>query len=534
MTVTLIKGEGLAAKDRNLMGREYSSDPYVVMELQTTVNEEATTLQIGKSKTLYKTLSPEWNETFTLEQPVSADALMDPANPPTLVFRIFDYDFGMTADDAMGVVTIPITELSKDSSTTEWYEVPASSAEGAKGKIQVAIESKIIYKASSANVDGSDVIVDESKERPSLSEKRRPPKANSTGHDTRGKVRKDGKPSSRASRTTSSKSIDTMGLKVIVHKGEALAAMDRNIILGRNTTSDPYVIVELQTPSKSPTDQEDGAAAPEITTHSLGKTKVSYKTLNPSWEETFTLENPLPGDSLDRANPPSLVLKIFDYDFGMTADDNMGVVTIPIESLSRNINTTEWYEVPESSASGATGKIQVSIETTVTFKTKDGAGSKKRLQKKSPTARPGENTQRERRRRPEGDRKTAEMDGSNSHRQEGRRLKKNGLTSQSERISSTREMDDSGRRKPRALKKTQSISAASDHGRGTSPKRTLEEPRRMKRTVGRTRSSNELGTRMAQDSKAQSLSSTTDHGRKGSPKRTLDEPRRMRRTVSKA
>jgi phosphatidylserine decarboxylase len=81
LTVTLIEGRGLVAMDRNGF-----SDPYVVLD----IGEHR-----KRSKIMYKTLEPVWNEVFEL-------ALPDPP-PPLLHLRLWDKD-KVGKDDRMGVV----------------------------------------------------------------------------------------------------------------------------------------------------------------------------------------------------------------------------------------------------------------------------------------------------------------------------------------------------------------------------------------------------------------------------------------------
>lgn len=146
ISFTLVKGEGLAAKDRNVMGKRTTSDPYCVVTLETSVpgsrgKPKTTKQELGKTKTIMKTVDPEWNESFDCTLPCAV--LQDPQNPPKLKFEIFDYDKG-SDDDAMGTVIIPIKlDPPKDSKTKEWYKVPADSAKNAKGKIQVAMDIEI-------------------------------------------------------------------------------------------------------------------------------------------------------------------------------------------------------------------------------------------------------------------------------------------------------------------------------------------------------------------------------------------------------
>ena len=145
--VTLVRGEGLAAKDRNLLGKKTTSDPYVVVELHTksTASSETTVKQLFRTKTIKRTVNPEWNELHKLEEPLLANVLQDKENPPTLVLRIYDEDIGRK-DDLMGVVTIPLEAVNKKEAKS--YMIPASSAKGAKGTLVVAIESRVIFAAA--------------------------------------------------------------------------------------------------------------------------------------------------------------------------------------------------------------------------------------------------------------------------------------------------------------------------------------------------------------------------------------------------
>jgi hypothetical protein len=121
LKLTILQGTGLVAKDRNLLGRKTTSDPYV----EVWANNE----MIAKTCTIWKTLDPTWNETFTLK--LSGDA-------PKIALKIWDED-RMSEPDAMGTVTIEIP--TKRGDTTEWYDVPKNSAKHASGQLQVRLET---------------------------------------------------------------------------------------------------------------------------------------------------------------------------------------------------------------------------------------------------------------------------------------------------------------------------------------------------------------------------------------------------------
>ena len=144
LSMTIICAQGLAAKDRNILGKRVSSDPYVVVELHTKAPaggaENDVTERIFQTKVMKRTLDPVWNESFTMPKPIPKEALRDSSNPPTLVLRIFDKD-NLRKDDSLGIVTVPL-EVEQRNETTS-YEIPASSARGAKGKLVVSIETKV-------------------------------------------------------------------------------------------------------------------------------------------------------------------------------------------------------------------------------------------------------------------------------------------------------------------------------------------------------------------------------------------------------
>jgi hypothetical protein len=70
-------------------------------------------LQTHKTKTIYKTLEPVWNESFTTSLN---------SHPDQLYVDIFDYDLvGM--NDFLGRAKIPIASIQPDSTVDEWYDL---------------------------------------------------------------------------------------------------------------------------------------------------------------------------------------------------------------------------------------------------------------------------------------------------------------------------------------------------------------------------------------------------------------------------
>ena len=91
-TIAILKGRGLAAKDRSGFVRALSSsDPYFVVKFKD---------RKYKSEVKPKTLDPEWNS-----QPFDAGMVTD-AEPKLLKIKVFDHDY-VGSDDFMGIVMIP-------------------------------------------------------------------------------------------------------------------------------------------------------------------------------------------------------------------------------------------------------------------------------------------------------------------------------------------------------------------------------------------------------------------------------------------
>jgi tellurium resistance protein TerZ len=128
--LTLIRGDDLAGKDRNVFGKK-TSDPYV--EIFT--SDGATNKNVAKSKTIKKNVSPTWNETFRF----SVSTTLEDAIPVQL--KIYDEDL-LTDPDLMGIVTVLISPMASQDSTS-WFDVPPESAKNAKGKLEIAIKTKV-------------------------------------------------------------------------------------------------------------------------------------------------------------------------------------------------------------------------------------------------------------------------------------------------------------------------------------------------------------------------------------------------------
>lgn len=131
LRVSVIQGSDLVAKDRNFMGKKTTSDPYVEILLGT----GRAYVRIGKTKTIYKNLSPQWNET------IATRVRYIEHGGSNIMFRIFDED-KFSDPDNMGIVTLPLV-WKDDSGSPQWYDIPKNSAKNAKGKIQLQIQTQV-------------------------------------------------------------------------------------------------------------------------------------------------------------------------------------------------------------------------------------------------------------------------------------------------------------------------------------------------------------------------------------------------------
>ena len=144
LDILLVQADNLAAKDHNILGQPTTSDPYCVVRVlpqgersRSALGGDDTTIFLGKTTPVLKTLAPKWGLAFQTEIPwreLTEDAFVE--------ITIMDYDtFG--EDDLIGVVPvhIPVRQLG---TTTKWYGVPAMSAggESATGRIQCTLTTK--------------------------------------------------------------------------------------------------------------------------------------------------------------------------------------------------------------------------------------------------------------------------------------------------------------------------------------------------------------------------------------------------------
>ena len=117
VSITIIEAAGLIAMDKSMLNSKGKSDPYV--QLQAAVNDGAkiSTTVFDKTKHKKGTLSPTWNESFTME--------LTAHHSPLVHLLLFDKDFG-SGDDEMGEVKIDLFELKDGIQHKAWHNVKPS------------------------------------------------------------------------------------------------------------------------------------------------------------------------------------------------------------------------------------------------------------------------------------------------------------------------------------------------------------------------------------------------------------------------
>ncbi|KAJ8613409.1 hypothetical protein CTAYLR_002266 [Chrysophaeum taylorii] len=131
LRICVFRGEGLVAKDRNLLGNKTASDPYAVVHVNGT--------RVGQTKYVSHTLSPEWNDYF--------EAVVDISKSVSVRLELFDRDIG-NADDAMGEVVVDARrevstaarQSAESSSYTKWYNVRTTkNCKNATGRVLLGL-----------------------------------------------------------------------------------------------------------------------------------------------------------------------------------------------------------------------------------------------------------------------------------------------------------------------------------------------------------------------------------------------------------
>ena len=140
-SINVYQGKDLAACDTNIFGKESSSDPYVIASILP--GGSSAPIQIGQTRHVVSTLRPKWNEKLSKLIPPGSF----PSDDFIVELKVMDYDL-IGEDDCMGIVHIPM-KVETGAKATQWYQIPADSAEKASGSIQAALEAEIVYSIDS-------------------------------------------------------------------------------------------------------------------------------------------------------------------------------------------------------------------------------------------------------------------------------------------------------------------------------------------------------------------------------------------------
>ncbi|KAG7910329.1 hypothetical protein KL907_001220 [Ogataea polymorpha] len=125
MTMRVIRGSGLPSADSN--GK---SDPFTKVYL----NDE----EIFKTKTIKKTLDPEWNQETSFE--------VDNRVNSVLRFKVSDWDFGLEQDDKLGEVKLNMSEINPFAEGVQEMTLPLKDDDGEPaGELVVAFSFKPSY-----------------------------------------------------------------------------------------------------------------------------------------------------------------------------------------------------------------------------------------------------------------------------------------------------------------------------------------------------------------------------------------------------
>jgi C2 domain/Leucine rich repeat/Leucine Rich repeats (2 copies) len=125
ITVHCVRARNLAAADSNGF-----SDPYVILK---------SGAQKKKSKTIKKTLDPEWNEQLTI---------IPKPGVTQLVLHVYDWDLG-SSDDFLGELVFDVNQLSLDGQEN-WYTL-----QGRQGKTDTHVKGDILLAFTKSGMSTS-------------------------------------------------------------------------------------------------------------------------------------------------------------------------------------------------------------------------------------------------------------------------------------------------------------------------------------------------------------------------------------------
>jgi len=110
LAINVKECKGLPSMDSNGF-----SDPYVVIKVLDAKDQDATKIKGKRTKTIKKTLNPEFNSLVSLKYNKKADL-----EGKWLQIEVWDWDLG-TSDDFIGKVLVDASGVPQDVKTTSIY-----------------------------------------------------------------------------------------------------------------------------------------------------------------------------------------------------------------------------------------------------------------------------------------------------------------------------------------------------------------------------------------------------------------------------
>lgn len=296
ITIIVLEGRNLVPKDSSMLGKRTTSDPYVKIIHGPRL--------VGKTAIIKQTLDPKWRGEVFREMLYPSFLNLY----KTIELSIFDNDL-IGNDDPMGTVYLELPNDLQAAKFDRWYPVEKGLGQNycsdATGELLVEIQ---IRDPTSQEEEEKEGIESETAKTPL-----------------------------------------TIITKIL--EGKDMVAKDTNL-LGKPTTSDPYVVVHLGNKR-------------------LGKTKISHKTLAPKWNDEI-FQTTVSRETINSYR--MMELHIFDHDV-VGSDDPMGTVyvKIPDDFLEHPTKDTRWYRVErgqgQNFCTDAAGALRVEMhgELKITF-----------------------------------------------------------------------------------------------------------------------------------------------------------------------
>lgn len=308
---------------KNIIGvnkKNGTSDPYIVAWLQNVAGREIKRERF-QTKTVSKTLSPEWDERFTFGQEYDLNSSGD---LPTLVLSMYHVGGLMKTDEAMGKITIPLDTIDPNGGTSSsWYPLVGDSRTmkfAAAGEVYVKVAFSGPVIEGGASVSTGQII---------------------TGFD-------------HIAVDSEYADFNPNFLRVMVVRGVGLPIMDKNLF-GKGGSSDPFVRIRIQ--------GED-----------TRKTKAITKNLNPVWSEKFQWEH---------VEDPQLAMEVTVEDQNdVMSSEFMGRFVVPLSDFYDQQPVRQMYRLmSKEGESDGVDRGQVELEIQWTYDPKLATTAKKSRKK---------------------------------------------------------------------------------------------------------------------------------------------------------